>query len=104
MPDEPVTAEFHVEDQPDPADLDVLETQILVVGEHRERDHDRERQEPAEAERGAVPHTALGREDKDERGSDRFECDHQANENEVEDDHARPDLPALRSAFTRARA
>ena len=28
MPDEPGTAEFHVEDQPDPADLDVLETQI----------------------------------------------------------------------------
>jgi hypothetical protein len=28
VPDEPVTAEFHVEDQPDPLDLDVLETQI----------------------------------------------------------------------------
>ena len=28
MPDEPVTAEFRVEDHPDPADLDVLETQI----------------------------------------------------------------------------
>ena len=28
MPDEPVTAEFHVEDRPDPLDLDVLETQI----------------------------------------------------------------------------
>ena len=28
MPDEPAAAEFHVEDQPDPADIDVLETQI----------------------------------------------------------------------------
>jgi len=28
VPDEPATAEFHVEDHPDPADLDVLETQI----------------------------------------------------------------------------
>ena len=28
MPDEPVTAEFRVEDQPDPADIEVLETQI----------------------------------------------------------------------------
>ena len=28
MPDEPATAEFRVEDHPDPADLDVLETQI----------------------------------------------------------------------------
>ena len=28
MPDEPVAAEFHVEDHPDPADIDVLETQI----------------------------------------------------------------------------
>ena len=28
MPDEPATVEFRVEDQPDPADLDVLETQI----------------------------------------------------------------------------
>ena len=28
MPDQPATAEFHVEDHPDPADIDVLETQI----------------------------------------------------------------------------
>ncbi len=28
MPDEPVTVEFRVEDHPDPADLEVLETQI----------------------------------------------------------------------------
>ena len=28
MPDEPAAAGFRVEDQPDPADLDVLETQI----------------------------------------------------------------------------
>ena len=28
MPDEPAAVEFHVEDHPDPADLDVLETQI----------------------------------------------------------------------------
>ena len=28
MPDEPAAAEFHVEDHPDPADIDVLETQI----------------------------------------------------------------------------
>ena len=28
MPDEPATAEFHVEDHPDPLDIDVLETQI----------------------------------------------------------------------------
>ena len=28
MPDQPAAAEFRVEDQPDPADLDVLETQI----------------------------------------------------------------------------
>jgi len=28
VPDEPVTAEFQVEDQPDPLDIDVLETQI----------------------------------------------------------------------------
>ena len=28
MPDEPVAAEFRVEDHPDPADLEVLETQI----------------------------------------------------------------------------
>ena len=28
MPDEPVAVEFHVEDHPDPLDLEVLETQI----------------------------------------------------------------------------
>ena len=28
MPDEPVAAEFRVEDHPDPLDIDVLETQI----------------------------------------------------------------------------
>ena len=28
MPDQPVAAEFHVEDHPDPLDLEVLETQI----------------------------------------------------------------------------
>ena len=28
MPDEPPTVEFRVEDHPDPADIDVLETQI----------------------------------------------------------------------------
>ena len=28
MPDEPAAAEFHVEDQPDPLDIEVLETQI----------------------------------------------------------------------------
>ena len=28
MPDEPAAVEFHVEDHPDPADLEVLETQI----------------------------------------------------------------------------
>jgi hypothetical protein len=28
VPDEPAAAEFHVEDHPDPADIDVLETQI----------------------------------------------------------------------------
>jgi len=28
VPDEPAAAEFHVEDQPDPLDLEVLETQI----------------------------------------------------------------------------
>ena len=28
MPDEPAAAEFRVEDHPDPADLEVLETQI----------------------------------------------------------------------------
>ena len=28
MPDEPVAVEFHVEDHPDPLDIDVLETQI----------------------------------------------------------------------------
>ena len=28
MPDEPAAAEFHVEDHPDPVDIDVLETQI----------------------------------------------------------------------------
>jgi len=33
-----------------------------------EGDHDREGQEPAEDERGALPHPALGREDEDERG------------------------------------
>ena len=28
MPDQPATAEFRVEDHPDPADIEVLETQI----------------------------------------------------------------------------
>jgi len=28
VPDEPAAGEFHAEDQPDPADIDVLETQI----------------------------------------------------------------------------
>ena len=28
MPDEPAAKEFHVEDHPDPADINVLETQI----------------------------------------------------------------------------
>ncbi len=42
--------------------------------------------------------SALGREDEDERGErNRFERDHQADENEVEDDHVRPDLPTPRS-------
>ena len=28
MPDQPAAVEFHVEDHPDPLDIDVLETQI----------------------------------------------------------------------------
>jgi hypothetical protein len=76
----------------------------LVAGdEDRERNHDRQRQQPAEDERGAFPHAALGREDEDERGErKRFERDHQADENKVQDDHARPSLlaaAAARSAF-----
>jgi hypothetical protein len=50
------------------------------------------KKQPAEDERGALPHAALRREDKDERGErKRFERDHHADENKVQGDHLRPD-------------
>jgi hypothetical protein len=70
--------------------------------------HDGQRDQPAEDERGALPDPARGREDKDERGErNRLERDHQADENKVQDDHVRPDLlagAALRSVFTEGKS
>jgi len=75
---------------------------VAAGDEDCERNHQRERHEPAEDEPGALPDAALRREDKDEPGErDRFERDRQADENEAQDEHVRPNLLAglaLRSA------
>jgi hypothetical protein len=69
---------------------------VVAGDEHRDRNHDRERNQPAEDERGTLPHAALRREDQDERSErDRLERDRQADENQAKDEHVSPDLLAV---------